>query len=250
MKKIFTSDLSQKTIKYIKKIPFTQFFKFTRAEHTHLGKCKKRGKKMPGKVVTCSYCGKILFEENKRLFQKMRTPHANYRGISYNMPYTICPFCLTTGNYESKYIMANSDENTERMNIGDLKTYSSNVETVVKVVSMTEPREVSSRRDWSKHRLAEALVGDETGSIYLTLWDDAVDEIEEGRVLRLKNAFVKLYRGSMRLNLGRTGNYEFVDDAPFKEVNLDNNLSSKQFERSYGRPFGGRRYSGRSRRRY
>jgi len=136
------------------------------------------------------------------------------------------------------------------MNIGDLKTYSSNVETVVKVMSMTEPREVSSRRDWSKHRLAEALVGDETGSIYLTLWDDAVDEIDVGRVLRLKNAFVKLYRGSMRLNLGRTGNYEFVEDAPFKEVNLDNNLSSKQFERSYGRSFGGRRYSGRSRRRY
>lgn len=146
--------------------------------------------------------------------------------------------------------MAISDENTERMNIGDLKTYSSNVETVVKVVSMTEPREVSSRRDWSKHRLAEALVGDETGSIYLTLWDDVVDEIDEGRVLLIKNAFIKLFRGSMRLNLGRTGSYEFIEEAPFEEVNLDNNLSSKQFERSYGRPFGGRRYSGRSRRRY
>ena len=65
--------------------------------------------------------------------------------------------------------MAMRDENAESVKIGDLNTYSSNVETVVKVVSKTEPKKVSSRRDWSTHRIAEALVGDETGSIYLTL---------------------------------------------------------------------------------
>ena len=142
------------------------------------------------------------------------------------------------------------DENTEHMKIGDLKRYSRNVETVVKVVSKTEPKEVSSRRDWSKHHVAEALVGDETGSIYLTLWDDTIDEVEEGQVLKINNAYVKLFQGSMRLNLGRLGSYEFVEEAPFEEVNRENNLSSRQFERSYGRRFGGRRPRSRSRRRY
>ena len=59
----------------------------------------------------------------------------------------------------------------------------------------------------------------------------------------------------MRLNLGRFGSYELVESAPFEDVNLDNNLSSKQFQqqRDYGRDrFGGRDrgYGGRSRRRY
>jgi replication factor A1 len=142
------------------------------------------------------------------------------------------------------------DKNAERMKIEDLKTYSRNVETVVKVVSKTEPREVSSRRDLSTHRVAEALIGDETGSIYLTLWDQDIKEVEEGQVLKIKNAYVKLFRGSMRLNIGRLGSYEQAEEAPFDDVNLDNNLSNKQYERSYSRPFGGRRYSDRSRRRY
>ena len=146
--------------------------------------------------------------------------------------------------------MAVNDEEAELTKIGDLTRFSKNIDTVVKVVSITEPREVSSRRDWSTHRVAEALVGDETGSIYLTLWDDAIEEVGEGQVLSLRNAYIRLFRGSMRLNLGRLGSYERVEEAPFEDVNLDNNLSSKQFERSYDRQFGERRYGGRGRRRY
>lgn len=147
------------------------------------------------------------------------------------------------------------DEEAELVKIGNLNSYSRRVYTIVKVVSKTEPREVSSRRDMSTHRVAEALVGDETGSIYLTLWDDAIDNVEEGQVMNVKNAYVNLFRGSMRLNLGRFGSYELVESAPFEDVNLDNNLSSKQFQqqRDYGRDrFGGRDrgYGGRSRRRY
>lgn len=147
------------------------------------------------------------------------------------------------------------DESAEPVKVGDLNSYSRRVYTVVKVVSKTEPREVTSRIDNSPHRVAEALVGDDTGSIYLTLWDDVIDEVEDGQVLDIKNAYVNLFRGSMRLNLGRYGSYEVAEDAPFDDVNLDNNLSSKQFEqrRTYDRGgFGGRdrRYGGRSRRRY
>lgn len=146
------------------------------------------------------------------------------------------------------------DESAEPVKVGDLNSYSRRVYTVVKVVSKTEPREVTSRIDNSPHRVAEALVGDDTGSIYLTLWDDVIDEVDEGQVLDIKNAYVNLFRGSMRLNLGRYGSYEVAEDAPFDDVNLDNNLSSKQFEqrRDYGRGggYGGRDRRYGSRRRY
>ena len=129
------------------------------------------------------------------------------------------------------------DESKELVKIGELNSYSRQVNTIVKVVSKTETREVTSRIDQTAHRVAEALVGDETGSIYLTLWDEAVDKIEEGQTLRITNAYVNLFRGSMRLNLGRYGNYEVLEESPIAEVNLDNNLSSQQFEQQPGRRF-------------
>jgi len=123
------------------------------------------------------------------------------------------------------------------------------VYATVKVISKTEEREVTSRSDMSTHRVAEALVGDETGTIYMTLWDNVLDEIQDDMVLEVKDAYVNLFKGSMRLNLGRYGSYEVIDEAPFDDVNLENNLSSKVFEqqRGYSR---GRDRGGRDRRRY
>jgi replication factor A1 len=137
--------------------------------------------------------------------------------------------------------------------VGDLTQYSRKVYTVVKVISMTEEREVTSRSDMSTHRVAEALVADETGSVYLTLWDDILDQIEDDQILNIKDAYVNLFRGSMRLNLGRYGSYELLEEAPFDEVNLDNNLSSKVFERqprSFDRGRGRGYGRGQQRRRY
>jgi replication factor A1 len=133
--------------------------------------------------------------------------------------------------------------------VGDLNSYSRKVYTVVKVMSKTEVREVTSRKDMSTHRVAEALVADDTGSVYLTLWDDVLDEVEEGQILNIKDAYVNLFRGSMRLNLGRYGTYDVLEEAPFEDVNLDNNLSSKVFEQQRG-GFGRQRDRGYGRRRY
>ena len=127
--------------------------------------------------------------------------------------------------------MASDDNEVDMVKIGNLTQYSRKVYTVAKVISKTEEREVTSRSDMSTHRVAEALVADETGSIYLTLWDDVLDQVEDDQILNIKDAYVNLFRGSMRLNLGRYGSYELLDEAPFDDVDLDNNLSSKVFER-------------------
>mgnify|MGYP006301238663 FL=1 len=129
-------------------------------------------------------------------------------------------------------------EEEPQMKIGDLKSYSRKVYTVAKVISIGEPREVTSRKDNSSHTVCEALVADETGSVYLTLWDEAIDEIDEEMILKLDNAYINVFRGSMRLNLGKYGNYEVLEEAPFDEVELENNISDQQVEyqrRPYGR---------------
>ena len=144
-------------------------------------------------------------------------------------------------------VMSDYEEETQ-MKIGDLKSYSRKVYTVAKVISIGEPREVTSRKDNTTHQVCEALVADDTGSVYLTLWDDSIEAVEEDMVLKLDNAYVNVFRGSMRLNLGKYGSYKVLDEAPFDEVELENNVSDQQVEyqrRPYNR--GGDR--GRSNRR-
>jgi replication factor A1 len=114
--------------------------------------------------------------------------------------------------------------------ISELSSYNRRINTVVKIISKTPPREVTSKEDGSVHKVAEALVADDTGSVYMTLWDEAVDEIEEDQVIRLSNADMNTFKGSLRLNMGRYGTYETLEEAPFDELNLENNLSAKQVE--------------------
>ncbi len=132
---------------------------------------------------------------------------------------------------------------TQQVKIDELNQFSRGVDAVVRVVAKTETREVRSRSDMSTHRVAEALVGDETGTIYMTLWNEAIDGVEEGQTLSIHNGYINLFKGSMRLNIGRRGSFDVVDDEAIGEVNLENNLSSKEIkDYGYGR---GRRYSGR-----
>jgi replication factor A1 len=135
--------------------------------------------------------------------------------------------------------------------IEELETGSRNVDTMVKVIHISTPKRVTSRRDLSSHRVAEALVGDDTGSVYMTLWDDDITKIEEDQYLEIKNAHIKLFRESIRLSLGRYGSYDVVDNSPFEEVKLENNLSDRHYEsrRHDYSPFG-RRSRQYTRRRY
>jgi replication factor A1 len=118
----------------------------------------------------------------------------------------------------------------------------------VKVISINPVRDVSSRRDDSSHRVTEALVADETGSVLLTLWDDTIDEVSEGDIYDVRNGYVRLFRGSIRVNTGRYGSLTLSEEA-IDETNVDNNMSDRQYEqerRSYGGGgYGGRRQSNR-----
>lgn len=125
--------------------------------------------------------------------------------------------------------------------VGELRTYSRRVNLKAKVVEKGEEREVTSRSDGSTHRVAESLVGDESGSVLLTLWDDDIDRFEVEDVIQISNGYANLFRGSLRLNIGRYGTAEKIDE-DIDEVNTENNLSSKQFGDSYSRQRRPRRY--------
>jgi len=134
--------------------------------------------------------------------------------------------------------------------VGELTPASRAVNVMAKVVSKTDIRSIAAGRDGAPHRVCDALVGDETGCVYLTLWDDNIEKVSEGETVSIKNGYVSLFRGNMRLNVGRYGTLEVAEQALAAEVNTSNNLSTKVYEQPR-RPFrgGGRReFGGRERR--
>jgi len=142
-------------------------------------------------------------------------------------------------------------ESKELVKIEKLTPNSREVNTIVKVISKSEVRNVTGR-DYSVRRVADALVGDETGCVYLTLWDENIDKINEEATLSITNGYVNLFRGNMRLNIGRYGSFELLEESPVTEVNTENNLSDKRYEqeRRYSRPRYGERRGYQRRRRY
>jgi len=120
-------------------------------------------------------------------------------------------------------------ESEELVKVETLTPNSRGVNTIVKVVSKGEVRSVTGR-DYSVRRVADALVGDETGCIYMTLWDEKIDAINEEATMSITNGYINLFRGNMRLNIGKYGSYELVEDSPITEVNTENNLSDKRYE--------------------
>ncbi|WZZ19246.1 hypothetical protein YC2023_112335 [Brassica napus] len=84
-------------------------------------------------------------------------------------------------------------------------------------------------------RIAECLVGDETGIIIFTARNDQglntlLDLMKEGKVVTLRNAKIDMYKGSMRLAVDRWGRVEVAEEATDITVKEDNNLSLIEYE--------------------
>lgn len=124
--------------------------------------------------------------------------------------------------------------------IESLTPNSRNVNIIAKVVSKSEPRSVGSQYDRSQHQLAESLIADDTGAIQLVLWDENINKVSEGDIVKISNAFVKVFRGKMQLNLGRYGKIE-ISEETLGDVNTENNLSEKTVYQGAPRSGGGRR---------
>ena len=112
----------------------------------------------------------------------------------------------------------------EFVKIEELNPKSKRVNTIFKVVHMDEIKNVRSKKDRTPHSVTEAVVGDDTGVVLITLWDETVEQLTIGKTYKLVNGYVSMFRGTIRLNIGKYGEIEEVEDPGFK-VNEDNNMS-------------------------
>ncbi|EYU34712.1 hypothetical protein ABFS83_11G122300 [Erythranthe nasuta] len=78
-------------------------------------------------------------------------------------------------------------------------------------------------------RIAECLVGDETGTILFTARNEQVEMMKADATVILRNAKIDMFKGSMRLAVDKWGRVEVTEPANFT-VKEDNNLSLVEYE--------------------
>jgi replication factor A1 len=93
----------------------------------------------------------------------------------------------------------------EKLKIKDLRNGMKRVDVEAKVLEKSATREVMSRYKDETYRVAEATVGDETGQIKLTLWNDQIEQVSVDNTVKVENGYVTSFKGEIQLNVGRYG---------------------------------------------
>jgi len=119
---------------------------------------------------------------------------------------------------------------TREVDIAELEPRMGDINISFKVLEKGEINEVTSRSDGSTHRVADAVVGDSTGTVVIPLWDDSIENLEIGTTYELTNAHTGLFRGNLRLKFGRESELKNVDEE-IEEVDFDNDMSQASHDR-------------------
>jgi len=96
------------------------------------------------------------------------------------------------------------------MKISELKAGMNNISLRAKVVKVSEPRQVITKFG-TQTTLVTAVLGDESGSIQMTLWGKQSEGIKEGSEVEISSAFTKEFRGELQIGLGRGGSIKVVN---------------------------------------
>ena len=92
--------------------------------------------------------------------------------------------------------------------IGDLDGTERNVDITAKVV-FSDFKEIPNK-DGGKRTIISGILGDETGSVSFSLWNDR-PVLEKGRVYNFKNCYTKTWNDTVQLNIGNNGSVEETD---------------------------------------
>lgn len=88
--------------------------------------------------------------------------------------------------------------------IKDLRAGMSHVNLKAKILEVAEPTRVVTRYG-NNAMVAKVLIGDDTGTIKLCLWNGQITAFSVGDVVQIENAQAAMFRGERFLNLGKKG---------------------------------------------
>ena len=97
------------------------------------------------------------------------------------------------------------------VHIGELRTGMKQITLKAKVLEIATPTLVFTRFG-NYASVANALIGDGTGTVKLCLWNDQIGSISIGDTIQLESAHVSTFRGEQQLRIGKNGMISVVDN--------------------------------------
>lgn len=109
--------------------------------------------------------------------------------------------------------------------ITNLQPFQQKVNVIFKVIKKGYSHRVKSNGS----SVAECLIGDDTGTILLTVWDEDIEMLEQGEYFALYDGYVNIHHSRIKLNKKRYGEIEPALDQGY-EINYDFNRSKERYD--------------------
>lgn len=113
--------------------------------------------------------------------------------------------------------------------IGSLTPESKGVTCLVKVLEDVQVVESPVKGIGPPLKFFEVVCGDETGQVIVSLTEGQKDGVTKDKVLLVRNGFVKMVKGHIRLVVDKWGKLDFDTQETVDKVG-DNNVSSTEYE--------------------
>jgi len=138
-------------------------------------------------------------------------------------------------------------EEIKFIKISELSPNIRDINLVARVIELGEVREVTSRNSGEEHQVMDVLIGDDSGVVYFSAWNEQIETIKNEETYQFRSAKTILFQKNIRLSLGRQGTIEDSEEK-IETVEETNNVSAEEHDipRRWDRPQGGnRRYDSR-----
>jgi len=95
------------------------------------------------------------------------------------------------------------------MNIIDIQAGQGKIDLEATIVEKSEPR--SFEKFGKAGTVCNATLKDDTGRISLTLWNEQVDQVQVGSLVKITNGYASEYKGEKQLSTGKFGSLEVLE---------------------------------------
>ena len=102
-----------------------------------------------------------------------------------------------------------------------------NINLLAKIIELGDTRFVTNRKTSEEHQVRDVLIGDESGVVFLSAWNEIIDQLKEGSTYELSNVKTILFRRRIRVSFGKKGLIK-ESDKQIDTVNMENNVSEKE----------------------
>ncbi len=106
---------------------------------------------------------------------------------------------------------------SKEVKVSNLKPGMNNISLKVRVIEAGEPKVIQTRK--GPRTISNAVVGDDTGRVKLTLWGDKAGSISEGSAIEIEGAWTTAYKGEVQLNIGSRGSITEISSEEVPEAN-------------------------------